>query len=223
MPVAPPEDVRQLITSIKLDLGDIPPEYLTPAGDGEYDPKLYQDEERDPDSVWQGTYHEEGAHLYPEWDCGRKHYRKNWCVLREKDVRPGEAGYVAEVLARYGGLVKHLRKTFEAMRDENRVEKRQVQGDEVDIDALVEALADARDGSEMSDRLFTRMHRSERNIAVMFMVDMSGSTKGWINDAEREALGAAGRGAGSAGRSLRDLRVFRHHPQALRNLPRQKF
>ncbi len=188
MPVAPSEDVRQLITSIKLDLGDIPPEYLTPAGDGEYDPKLYQDEERDPDAVWQGTYHEEGAHLYPEWDCGRKHYRKNWCVLREKDVRPGEAGYVAEVLARYGGLVKHLRKTFEAMRDENRVEKRQVQGDEVDIDALVEALADARDGSEMSDRLFTRMHRSERNIAVMFMVDMSGSTKGWINDAEREAL-----------------------------------
>lgn len=91
-------------------------------------------------------------------------------------VRPGEAGYVAEVLARYSGLVKHLRKTFEAMRDENRVEKRQVQGDEVDIDALVEALADARDGSEMSDRLFTRMHRSERNIVVMFMVDMSGST-----------------------------------------------
>ena len=32
------------------------------------------------------------------------------------------------------------------------------------------------------------MHRAERNIAVMFMVDMSGSTKGWINEAEREAL-----------------------------------
>ncbi|MES1998591.1 MAG: VWA domain-containing protein [Pseudomonadota bacterium] len=188
MPIAPPDDVRQLITSIKLDLGDIPPDYLTPAGDGEYDPKLYQDEARDPDDVWQGTYHEDGAFLYPEWDCGRKHYRKNWCVLREKDVRPAEPGYVKEVLARYGGLVKHLRKTFEAMRDENRVEKRQVQGDEVDIDALVEALANARDGSEMSDRLFTRMHRSERNIAVMFMIDMSGSTKGWINDAEREAL-----------------------------------
>jgi nitric oxide reductase NorD protein len=188
MPIAPPDDVRQLITSIKLDLGDIPPEYLTPAGDGEYDPRLYQDEARDPDDVWQGTYHEDGAFLYPEWDCGRKHYRKNWCVLREKDVRPAEPGYVKEVLTRYGGLVKHLRKTFEAMRDENRVEKRQVQGDEVDIDALVEALADARDGSEMSDRLFTRMHRSERNIAVMFMIDMSGSTKGWINDAEREAL-----------------------------------
>ena len=27
-----------------------------------------------------------------------------------------------------------------------------------------------------------------RSVAVMFMVDMSGSTKGWINDAERESL-----------------------------------
>jgi nitric oxide reductase NorD protein len=32
------------------------------------------------------------------------------------------------------------------------------------------------------------MHRAERNIAVAFMVDMSGSTRGWINDAERESL-----------------------------------
>jgi nitric oxide reductase NorD protein len=40
----------------------------------------------------------------------------------------------------------------------------------------------------MSERLFTKRHKLERNIAVMFMVDMSGSTKGWINEAEREAL-----------------------------------
>ncbi|MEZ5452362.1 MAG: hypothetical protein R3E93_06015 [Thiothrix sp.] len=58
----------------------------------------------------------------------------------------------------------------------------------MDIDALVEALADSRDGSEMSDKLFQHMHRADRNLAVMFMVDMSGSTKGWINEAEREAL-----------------------------------
>ena len=43
-------------------------------------------------------------------------------------------------------------------------------------------------GLEMSDRLFTKKHKLERDIAVMFMVDMSGSTKGWINDAERESL-----------------------------------
>jgi nitric oxide reductase NorD protein len=108
--------------------------------------------------------------------------------MREKDVLPVHDGFREATLEKYSGLVKHLRKTFEAMRDENRLLKRQAYGDNVDIDALVEALADARDGSEMSERLFMRMHRTERNIAVMFMVDMSGSTRGWINDAERESL-----------------------------------
>ena len=188
MPVAPPENVRQLLTSIQLDWGEIPPEFLTAAGPGEYDPSLFEDKSKDPNDVWQGTYHEEGATFYSEWDFGRQHYRKNWCVMREKDVLPVYDGYTEQVLQKYSGLVKHLRKTFEAMRDENRLLKRQVYGDNVDIDALVEALADAHDGREMSDRLFMRTHRTERNIAVMFMVDMSGSTKGWINDAERESL-----------------------------------
>ncbi len=188
MPIAPPEDVKQLMASVFLDFGEIPPEYLVAAGDGEYDASLLYDTQADPDKVWQGTYHEEGALFYPEWDMGRQHYRKNWCVMREKDVPPIYDNFHRETLEKYAGLVKQLRKAFEAMRDENKLLKRQAYGDEVDIDALVEALADAKDGSEMSDRLFVRQHRAERNIAVAFMVDMSGSTKGWINEAEREAL-----------------------------------
>ncbi|HRH82530.1 MAG TPA: nitric oxide reductase activation protein [Thiobacillaceae bacterium] len=187
-PIAPPEDVRQLLTSVYLDFGEIPPEYLVPAGDGEYDPGRYEERPEDPDAVWQGTYHEKGASLYPEWDLGRQHYRKNWCVMREKTVPPVFDDFHRATLEKYSGLVRHLRKGFEALRDENRLLKRQVHGDDVDIDALVEALADAHDGSEMSDRLFVRQHRAERNIAVAFMVDMSGSTRGWINEAERAAL-----------------------------------
>lgn len=187
-PIAPPEEIKVLSNSIIQDLGDIPDDYLVPAGDGEYDPRLFEDKQQDPDDVWTGTYHEEGAFLYKEWDYRRQHYRKNWCAVREVNITPVYDDFVDSTLHKYSGLVKHLRKTFEAMRDEDRLLKRQVYGDGVDIDALVEALADAHDGSEMSDRLFTRMHRVERNIAVVFMVDMSGSTKGWINEAERESL-----------------------------------
>jgi len=187
-PIAPPDGVRQLLTSVYLDFGEIPPDYLVPAGDGEYDPNRVFDQPDDPDAVWQGTYHEHGAELYPEWDHGRQHYRKNWCVMREKTVTPVHDSFYRDTLAKYAGVVKHLRRKFEALRDENRLDKRQTQGDEIDLDALIEALADAKDGREMSDRLFVRLHRAERNIAVAFLVDMSGSTKGWINEAEREAL-----------------------------------
>ncbi len=188
IPLAPPEDVRQLLASVYLDLAAIPPEYLVPAGDGEYDAEQYGERRVDPDAVWQGTYHEEGALFYPEWDLGRQHYRKNWCVMREKEVPPVYDDFCRRALDRHAGLVKHLRRAFEALRDDNRLEKRQAYGDEVDIDALVEALADQRAGREMSDRLFVHQHRAERDIAVGLLVDMSGSTRGWINEAEREAL-----------------------------------
>ncbi|WP_295579906.1 VWA domain-containing protein [uncultured Lamprocystis sp.] len=41
---------------------------------------------------------------------------------------------------------------------------------------------------EQTDRLFQRRRKLDRNVAVLFMVDMSGSTKGWINEVCRESL-----------------------------------
>lgn len=188
MPVAVPESVKGVMTSIMQDLGEIPDDYLQPAGPGEYDPSLFKDKEDDAADVWSGTYHEEGAILYNEWDYRRQHYRKNWCAVRETNITPVYDYFVSDTLCKYRGLLKHLRRSFEAMRDEDRLLKRQNHGDDIDIDALVEAIAESGDGSEMSDRVFSRMHRTERNIAVAFMVDMSGSTRGWINEAERESL-----------------------------------
>lgn len=183
--IQPPNDVRALMNSIVQDLGSIPEDYLVAAGAGGYRQTA---EERRPEDVWQGAYHEEGAFLYNEWDHRRNHYRKHWCVVREIDVHPDQDPFVARTLRKYHGVLPALRKTFEALRGENRLLKKQLNGDDIDFDALVEARIDMRNGMELSERLFTKLHKFERNIAVMLMVDMSGSTKGWINDAEREAL-----------------------------------
>ena len=184
-PIAPPEHVRQLLDSILQDLGEIPDDYLTAAGDGGY---RRGPEEKPDEDTWKNSYQDEDALLYNEWDFRRQHYRKHWCVLRETDVNPSDEPFVARTRQKYAGLIHNLRKTFEALRGEDKLLKKQVNGDNVDFDALVEAWADMHTGREMSDRLFTKHHKQERNIAVMFMVDMSGSTKGWINDAERESL-----------------------------------
>jgi nitric oxide reductase NorD protein len=184
-PVQPPAPVRALMDSIVQDLGQIPEDYLVAAGAGGYRQSA---EEKRPEDVWKGTYHEEGAFLYNEWDHRRGHYRKHWCVLRELDVPPVSEPFVAQTLAKYRGELPALRRTFEALRGENRLLKKQINGDDVDFDALVEARADMQSGRELSQRLFVKLHKLERDIAVMFMVDMSGSTKGWINDAERESL-----------------------------------
>ena len=187
-PVAPPDDVRGLMESIVQDLGDLPPDYLVAAGEGPYYARRGAGREDPAADVWKGTYHEEGAFLYNEWDFRRQSYRKAWCVLRELEVTPQPGPFARRTLEKYGHHLLHLRKAFEALRGDDRRLRKEPMGDEVDLDALVEAHADAASGLEMTDRLFTRLHKVERDIAVLFMVDMSGSTKGWVNDAERESL-----------------------------------
>ncbi|KPL28419.1 MAG: hypothetical protein AMJ72_03555 [Acidithiobacillales bacterium SM1_46] len=181
-PLAPGADVRALMDSIIQDLGNIPEDYLVAAGDGGY--------RADMDRTEGGTEttREQGVFLYNEWDHARSHYRKDWCVLREHNVSPQDEPFVERTLRKYAGVLPELRRTFEALRGEDRLLRRQLNGDDVDFDALVEAQVDMHRGRESGERLFIKRRRLERNIAVMFMVDMSGSTKGWINDAEREAL-----------------------------------
>ena len=183
--VAPPEEVAKLMRSIIQDFGEIPQEYLLASGPGAYAAESLPEGET---AGVLGESRAAGGRLYDEWDFRRRDYRKDWCVLFESDVVAGDAGYVAAVRARYAGRIAQLRRRFEALRGEDRLLRRQHEGEDIDFDAMVEAYADRRSGIEPSERLFVQRQRIERNIAVMFMVDMSGSTKGWINACEREAL-----------------------------------
>jgi len=129
-----------------------------------------------------------GAIKYDEWDYRRGGYKKDWCNLYERDIHPVNEPFVELTMMRYSGYVKILRKKFELLKREPRLLRRQREGEHVDIDATIEAIADMRAGISPNENLFMRMDRQDRNIAVLFLIDMSGSTKGWVNIAEKEAL-----------------------------------
>ena len=183
-PVVPPDDVIQRAKSIVQDFGEIPEDYLVPAGDGQYrqDSQVEEDRHEKTNSEAEETY------FYDEWDYRRRHYRKNWCVLRELEMHPSSESVVETILEKYSHLVRNIRKSFEALRGDDRMLRRQKNGDDIDIDAVVESYVDVFEGNELTDRLFIKSRKLERDLAVIFMVDVSGSTKGWINDAERESL-----------------------------------
>jgi nitric oxide reductase NorD protein len=125
---------------------------------------------------------------YDEWDYRRGGYRSDWCNLEEKSLSPVRSGFVAATLTKYGVLLKKMRRQFEMLRTTDRIVRRQREGDDIDLDALIEALGDYQAGFIPSDRLFTRLLRDSRSITTMFLVDMSSSTEGWIGVALKEAL-----------------------------------
>ena len=109
-------------------------------------------------------------------------------ALYEAEGPPGQDPFVELTLRRYAGAVSLIRKKFELLKRERSIKRRQKDGDEVDLDAVVESYSDLHAGISPSENLFQRIERQERNIAVLFLVDMSGSTQGWVNQAEKESL-----------------------------------
>jgi len=183
-----PAKLQSIIASIIQDEGEIPPDYLQlPAGsEGQV-----QDDTKDCKVVaaaTPGESIENQRFFYPEWDYQQQKYYDNWCTLQEVTVPIDSEQFVTATLARYQGFLKTLRRTFEKLRGGDKVLKKQPDGDDIDLDALVMAYAEMQSGLEMSEQIFTKRQKVARDLAVMFMVDMSGSTQGWINQAERESL-----------------------------------
>ena len=94
-----------------------------------------------------------------EWDYRRAGFRKAWCQVQVKPITPVAGTFVSTTLDKYRGLLVGLRRQFEMMSVQEAFVKRQRDGDEIDLDASIEALSDLRAGLSPSDRLFIRLIR----------------------------------------------------------------
>jgi len=180
--INPPQDIKQIMESIIQDFGEIPEDYLEPAGEGGYNIEENVDE----------SYNDYGNSnynfSYNEWDHSRQKYKKDWCKLNVKTIEGVDNNFTNETIRKHRGLLKNLNRTFEALRQDEKRLKKQNYGDDIDLDAFIDAYIDIKQGKEIDEKLFTKLNKIERNVAVMFMIDMSGSTHGWINKMEKESL-----------------------------------
>ncbi len=134
--------------------------------------------------------------VYDEWDGAIQDYRSGWCRVIERPVEDGAPDFAEGVLARHGSMVALLRRYFETIRPEGlRRLYGRADGDEVDLDAAIRRRVDQRAGAEPVDRIYVRRERRERDVAVAFLVDVSGSTSRVIAadsrrviDVEKEGL-----------------------------------
>jgi nitric oxide reductase NorD protein len=131
---------------------------------------------------------------YPEWDYRIDGYRHPGATVRMQTLEPGPQAWIDATLKRHQTLVDTLRKRFEMLRAERVWQRRQLDGDDIDLDACTEAMADTRAGLPMPQALYKQQRPQRRDMAIMLLIDISGSTDSWLSanqriiDVEREAL-----------------------------------
>ena len=133
-----------------------------------------------------------GSHLYPEWDHRRACYHRDHCkVLVGVGAEDCDDFWQPDVQAKR--RIRQVKRQFEALRTKAQIMRAQVDGGELDMEALVRARADLAASGLGSDRVYIQRRPMERDLAVAVLVDSSLSTDSWIEnrrvlDVEKEAL-----------------------------------
>nr|WP_166907818.1 VWA domain-containing protein [Mycobacterium sp. DL440] len=111
-----------------------------------------------------------GGATYPEWDVFGDRYREDWCrvidfliptVVDASPLGVTRDAVLRRRLARVGLGPKVLRARSD--------------GDDVDIEALIDLFVDLRSGCSPPEHVYTERRKLARNLGVLILVDASGS------------------------------------------------
>ena len=121
--------------------------------------------------------------FYDEWDFHHQIYLKGWCRLFEHRLAGDNLEFIRDVRQRHNLLAHKVKRQFQAIKPESYLRLRRVrEGDELDLDGIIESIVDRRAGRTPDEHLYQRRTKALREVSAAFLLDMSASTDDPIID-----------------------------------------
>jgi len=125
---------------------------------------------------------DERLSYYDEWDFRENRYIGSWCCVREKVLGEGNSYFYDKTLENRRPLVAEIKRQFERLPAEMLYKAKNLDdGDEFDLDLVIGELIDRRAGHTPTGKVYIKKKKIQRDVAVAFLLDMSGSTADLIN------------------------------------------
>ncbi len=114
---------------------------------------------------------------WPEWDYRIGHYRPAWVEVHENMVSAGSADTMANFLKTQQRQVKQLARLLRSARGRQALRRRrQNDGDGIDVNACIAAIANRRAGLPIDARVYTATVWPQQSMALALLIDQSQST-----------------------------------------------
>ena len=115
---------------------------------------------------------------YPEWDRAHGIERPEWTTVREVPAQPGDPRLVEAALDGAYVLRNRIRRLVRGVRVGRTIRlKRQLDGHDLDVDAMLDAGIALRMRREPDPRIFRATTSKHRDLAVLLLLDISESTR----------------------------------------------
>ncbi len=130
----------------------------------------------------------EPAH-YHEWDYQVQLHRPDWVTVLEKRQPKGDPALIDTALAEYKPIASRLKHIIDAVQPQGVIrQRRQEDGDDIDINAAIRAMVDLRMGITPDPRINIRYVHKTRDLAVLVLLDLSESTNETLTGSDRPVL-----------------------------------
>lgn len=118
---------------------------------------------------------------YDEWDVRKRDWRRGWCHVYPRPVAARDPAWTQAATQRLRPTIANLRAVLERQLAARAMLPRQADGDDIDIDALVDAQALYLLGRE-EPRIYQRSARVRRDFACLVLLDISLSSDAWVGN-----------------------------------------
>jgi nitric oxide reductase NorD protein len=120
---------------------------------------------------------QDSYYAYDEWDYVLGDYRRNWCRLREVQLSGDDGDFYANTLLRYSELLPIIRRNFQRIRPASyRMVRGLEDGEDIDLDRMIESHVARKMGEIPDQRVYKARKKEARDVATLFLLDMSAST-----------------------------------------------
>jgi nitric oxide reductase NorD protein len=135
---------------------------------------------------------EKGFHLkYDEWNFKKRAYLPDYCKVYPKTQLKTAPDYYTRTISKYKTTLSGLRKMLTSVNNKMQMQRRQVQGDSFDLDALTDLYADIHSKVTPDERVYLSKRKKDKDIAILLLLDLSLSSDGYaagnrVLDVEKE-------------------------------------
>jgi len=126
---------------------------------------------------------------YQEWDYQVQLHRPDWTTVYERRQPRGDVEDIEAILTEYKPVAFKIKKIIDLLSPEGVQRVRNMEdGDEIDINAAVDAMVSIRMGEQPNPRITMRNVIKNRDLSVLLLLDLSESTNELVEGSDKTII-----------------------------------
>ncbi|MBK7690875.1 MAG: NorD protein [Bacteroidetes bacterium] len=116
---------------------------------------------------------------YDEWDFSKNEYKKNYCNVFPVGQTKTASVYYQKTIRDHAATLQGLRKMLTSVNNKMQQVRKQVDGDEFELDSLSDMYVDIHSKRTPNENIYLSKRKKEKDISILLLLDISLSSDGY--------------------------------------------